>query len=696
MITYNKNRNNILKIIFSSIIALFIFCSPIITCALDFEGQNYVIEQGRDEKISIPKMYTIENRLTYFGGENPFLNSPSDLFLGDNGSLYLSDSGNNRILKLNKRFEIEKEYKQAQGIEFNSPNGIFAYPNGEILIADTKNNRIVHLKEDGSLIKIYIKPESDLLGEVTSFEPNKVAINQNTGFIYIIQGKEFLTIDQNNEFGGFVGAQKLEFDLKDFLFRRFASDLQQRVVGRRQPPAYNNFYIGKDQAVYAVGMGSRDQIKIINSVDNNIYKSGIYGEITYLENGTPVYPVFTDITSGNNGIITAIEQNTAKIYQYDSEGNLLGVFGGKGKNNERFEVPCSIVEDEDGKIYILDSSNNSIQILKPTKFTQLIHNANGAYLKGDYVTARALWEDVLLIDANYPIARKSLGKIEFKDKNFQKSMEHYKIANDKEGYGKSFEKERYRIFRAKFSFVFFGITAIIIFLTWIIWIFYRKSKKYDDQLNGIGVTPKFPAIQLAILFLYHPIKANQIVKRRRDTFKIVPVLVLFFGAVLMRIISIYTVNYTVSDILPTQSNFFFEMAVILLPILTWVISTYGILTNLSGEAKLTESLTAVSYSLMPYIVTAPLLIMFSQVASYQEAEIYAGVKTLILIWQIVLILISLQVLNDIRFTKTILYTFIGVVGMAIIWSLCLLVFALTSQVGYFASELFQEIKLMIG
>lgn len=663
--------------------------------AIEFEGQNYVMEDAGNEKISIPKLYTGEESLIYFGGDQPFLNAPGDLFMGEDGSLYVSDSGNNRILKLDNQFKIKKEYTEAMGVPFNTPNGIYVYPNGDLLIADTKNSRIVHIKPDGSVVHVYTKPESDLLGEVTSFEPNKVAANLNTGYIYVIQGKEFLTIDQNDQFAGFVGAQKLGFDFTDFLFRRFASDLQQRVVGRRQPAAYNNFYIGNEQTIYAVGMGNKNQIKIINSVDNNIYHAGQYGEITYLDNGTPVNPVFSDITTDEDGIITVVEQNTAKIYQYDSEGNLLGVFGGKGKNKARFDIPASIVTDQSGNLYVLDSSNNSIQILKPTKFAKLIHQANKAYLEGDYLTARTLWEEVLVIDANYPMARRSLGKIEYKDKNYTKSMEHYKIANDKAGYGKSFEKERYRQFRSHFTLVFFGFTAFFACLLIILRILYRKAKKYDDQLNGIGNPPLHPSLQLAVLFLFHPVKANTVVKRNRDTFKLFPVLVLFGISILLRIITIYTVNYTVSDILPTDANFIFEIAVILLPLLTWVISTYGILTNLSGEAKFTESLTAVSYSLTPYIVTAPFMILVSFVTSYQEAGIYSGVKLLILLWQLLLIFISLKVLNDIHFTKSLIYTFFGIAGMVVIWGLALLVFALTSQVGYFISEMFQEIQLIM-
>lgn len=662
--------------------------------ALSFEGQTYILDDDNQKKITIPKMYVIEKRIANIGGETPYFNAPSDLFLDQYGFLYVSDSGNNRVVKLNQQYQIIQEFKSADGLDFNTPNGVFVDEYGELFIADTKNSRIVHLDKDGKFIESFIKPESDLLKEVTSFEPNKVAINKNTGFVYMIQGKEFMTIDARNQFKGFVGAQDVGFDLKDFLFRKFASDLQQRIVGRRQPPAYNNFFINDEQMVYAVGMGQKDQIKILNSVDNNIYKPGFYGEMSYKENGEPIYPIFTDIAVSEDGIITVAEQNSAKLYQYDTEGNLLGVFGGKGTNNEHFQIPASLATDQQGRLYVLDSASNNIQILKPTRFTQLIHEANGYYLAGEYDKAIQLWQDVISLDENYPIARKSIGKIEFKNKDYQGSMQNYRIANDKEGYGISFEKERYSYFHNHFLLVATLTLTFVIGLLWLFLHYKKKAREYDDELNGIRPAGKWQSLKLAVMYVYHPIKANVIVKRYRDRFKVLPVLSLFLLAIALRIAYIYTVNYTVSDLNPTDANLLFEIVVIVLPLLTWVVANYGLLTNLSGEAKFTETLTAVSYSLVPYILTTPLFAILSQVVSYGEADIYTGLKMAVLVWQLLLIFLTLKILNDISLRKALLYSLFSLIGMLVVWGLVLLVFALTSQVGYFVSELLQEIRVM--
>lgn len=453
--------------------------------ALEFQGESYVLDTDGKTPVYIPKMYESAGIIQQVGGDNPYLSSPSDMFLDGEGRLYISDTGNDRVVRLNAAYQVEKEYTTADGLEFISPNGIFVDEYDELFIADTGNNRIVHLDADGTYIESFFLPESDLLAEVSQFEPNKVAINKNTGFLYVIQGRHFMTIDAQNGFKGYVGAQEVGFSLKDFLVRLFASDTQKKALGKRYPASYANFCIEDDQLVYAVGVGQTDQIKIINSVGNNIYPPGFYGEMSYKEDGTAVFPLFTDITVDKGGIVTVAEQNSAKLYQYDSEGNLLGVFGGQGVSKGYFQVPAGLVTDAQGRLYVLDSAAGSIQILAPTRFASLIHEANARYQEGRYEEALTLWEQVTQIDRNYPLAQRSIGKILYKQKEYAGAMAEYRGADDRAGYGAAFEKRQYELFREHFALVVI-VGAIVFFgaIFLAVWL-YRKAAVFDDELNGI-------------------------------------------------------------------------------------------------------------------------------------------------------------------------------------------------------------------
>jgi DNA-binding beta-propeller fold protein YncE len=100
-----------------------------------------------------PDPYVIENRFTgEKSGCGNFLN-PSDIFRENNGDLYISDTGNNRIVVLNGDGDFVKEYKGANDggsfHQFNAPEGVFVTGGNEIYVADTKNGVIVHMDSQG-------------------------------------------------------------------------------------------------------------------------------------------------------------------------------------------------------------------------------------------------------------------------------------------------------------------------------------------------------------------------------------------------------------------------------------------------------------------------------------------------------------------------------------------------------------------
>ena len=201
-------------------------------------------------------------------------------------------------------------------------------------------------------------------------------------------------------------------------------------------------------------------------------------------------------------------------------------------------------------------------------------------------------------------------------------------------------------------------------------------------------------LKLGVLFLYHPLKANVIVKRRREKFRPLPVLLLFLLAVAARIFSIYFTNYPVSTIRPEEANPVLEIAVVLLPVVTWVVSSYALTSIMGGSAMLGESLTGVAYSYLPYIVFTFLLTPLSHLVSYSGSGLFHAVQGLVIAWQVLLIFLSFKSLNDFSMRKALGVAFISILGIAVIWALLLLLFALTSQVFYFAGELMTEIRFL--
>lgn len=89
------------------------------------------------------------------------LSGPEEMVFAPDGFLYVADTGNRRIVKLDADFEIAAEF----GREIlQSPTGLFVDDAGTIYIADAGKNTIVILDSNGNLVKEFGRPSEPLFG----------------------------------------------------------------------------------------------------------------------------------------------------------------------------------------------------------------------------------------------------------------------------------------------------------------------------------------------------------------------------------------------------------------------------------------------------------------------------------------------------------------------------------------------------
>ncbi len=460
------------KIAFMLVVLICFFSSTVYGAS----NYDYILDENK-ERIAIPSTYRVEKVLSYFEGAG-YLNNAQDLFIDKDGKLYVVDTGNNRVLKLSTEGRLLGQY-DGDTKKFNNPNGIYVDEYGDMYVADTGNGRIVHLDPDGKFVEEFVQPESPLYDKKSPFKPTKVyidAINQ----IYALNDDYhgFIVLDANNHFKGYVAPTRLEFSFKDVLIRIFASPEQKEQLAKRLPPAHSNFVITDDGMIYATTLRAKtEQIKKMTTLGENIYpEDGFFGE-EIDEYGNKIEPAFVDLTVDENGIITALESSTCRLYQYDQEGNLLTVFGGRGTYRGKFLFPTSVVHDNEGNIYVLDSRMNNIQIFRPTKFIKTVHTALSLYYDGKYQEAIEPWKEILKVGPNYYVAHKGMGKAYMKQEKWNQSMKAYKLADDKEGYSDSFAERRHQNFREYFGWIVLAVVVAIIAIIR----FVRYLKKLSDK-----------------------------------------------------------------------------------------------------------------------------------------------------------------------------------------------------------------------
>lgn len=444
------------------------------------EGQAFIVDRERDF-VPIPTSYEVYATIRNLGSAG-FMNHPEDLFLGPDELLYVADTENDRVLKLDLEGNVLDIITSAAGVPFKKPRGVYVHDDLSVWVADTGNLRIATLNADLTDRKIYIKPDSALLASNFTFDVQKIFVN-NAGYIYALKGANLISLDEGNGFRGYFGATEVGFSLSRFLTRLLGSKSQVERTVKQEPASYSNFYIGADQMIYGIlSTKSTAQIRKLNSVGSNTYPEDTYGIILKDKDNKPLEPFFADITVEKNGILSLVDKNSGLVYQYDQEGNLLCCFGGLGDSGGRFQIPISIVADSRGYLYVLDYATGIITIFQPTRFIRLIHQAVTLHGEGRYEEALDYWKDALEIDSNFALAHQGIAKVMGKQEKWEASMRAYYLADDKEGYSEAFAEYRHGLFRQYFLLVV-ALAAAVIFIC--AWLLSRGKQKADVWADDI-------------------------------------------------------------------------------------------------------------------------------------------------------------------------------------------------------------------
>ena len=435
---------------------------------------DYVIDND-GERLATPKTYLVKGVITYLGEEGGNLYEPKDIFIDKEDNIYVADTGNNRIVKLDPEGNYVSSY--TGGGTLSAPQGVFVTDFGSIFVADTGNQRVANIDGTDQVLENFVKPDSELLEASSDFSINKVCIS-NQGILYVIKGQQFMTIDANNEFKGFVGANSLSFSLKRVLIRMFASEEQKSRLEMEEAPPFNNFVITDSGGIYAVAATDSGKIKKLNANGSNLFPSDYIAETIYDEDGFSKNPDYVDIAVDSQEIISVLERNTGHIYQYDQDGNLLTIFGGKGNKKGYFQNPCSLAVNSRGEVYVLDTSTGYIHVFTPTTFMEHIKNAINYYADGEYTAAHEEWKAVIETDANYPVANMGMGQVLYKLDEPKQAMEYFEIAKVQQRYGKAFEDYRYAFIKAYFFQVILAAVVIVAAAVAFLFFIMKKTKKY--------------------------------------------------------------------------------------------------------------------------------------------------------------------------------------------------------------------------
>nr|AHF25663.1 NHL repeat-containing protein [uncultured bacterium Contigcl_30] len=391
------------------------------------------------------------------------INKPQSLF-ARNKDLYIVDTGNNRILQVradSTGYRLTRVIDTIEGCEpntFSGPTDVFVDEENNLYVADYGNMRVVMVDEDLNFIKVFTKPDDPTFDVNLDFLPKKIAVDV-AGRLYVLcnnVNKGFVKYESDTSFTGYIGANKVSVSMAEYIWKRYFQTKEQRAASESfVPTEYENLYMDEEGFIYATNtvfseydlkFDNAKPIRRLNSLgDDILIKNDRYppiGDQFWIEQSIQNGPTkFTDITVLKNDIYVAVDRTRGRLFGYDSQGVMLWAFGTKGNIAGAFSSAVS-VEHIGYDLMVLDQLENSVTVFTPTEYGTMIYDAIETYLSGDYDASAELWQNVMKMNANYPLAFRGIGRAVLRQNRYEEAMEYFEMAHDRENYGRAFKLYR--------------------------------------------------------------------------------------------------------------------------------------------------------------------------------------------------------------------------------------------------------------
>jgi len=408
------------------------------------------------EQVASPDAYRPSAYILGVGlGINNF-NDPQGLFVRDN-RIYVCDSGNNRIVVI----EVDEEgghslVRVVTSVVIDGEESPFAYPmdifedrEGFLYITDTNNRRVLKLDGEWNFMYAITQPDDESFESTMEFLPVNLVVDF-AGRIFVRArnvNKGLMEFDNGGEFVGYMGANKVSFSIVDYIWKTISTQEQRERMDLFIPIEYSNLALDSDGFIYVTNQSDMaDPVRRLNAMGQDILIRNGYeppiGDLAYGNAGGISGPSrFIDVVAFPNDSYACFDRARGRIFMYDFQGNLLYAFGSVGNKEGYFLQPVALDRMGDA-LYALDSRTGALTRLDLTGYGRLINTALNEYKAGRYEASADLWEQVLKMNGNYDLAYIGIGRAALRQGEYRKAMGYYRIKHFREGYGKAFQLYR--------------------------------------------------------------------------------------------------------------------------------------------------------------------------------------------------------------------------------------------------------------
>ena len=681
------------------------------------------------------------------------MQNPTDIESDENGNIYITDQGNNRIIVLNRYYEWQatiESFVNSDGVEdtFNTPTSTFAVSKGKykgLYVCDKANARIVRFSiDDYSYEHTYKEPQINFADDKGAYTPVSCVVDKH-GRMYVASDtttEGIIVLTAEGEFINFIGAPKVSVSalqavlqtVNPFSDKEF-TNVPTTYINLELDDTYGDFVYGtvqilpddQDEQLAQITSKAKDYspVKLLNAGGTDIMqRTGFFspaGEVaaeppsvkTSLNKGAPSgVSTVIDVSSGPNGVWSIIDKKRSKVYTYDRSGNLLYIFGDKGEQfgqiseaqaitYQTYEIEKKTLDAEGKqtiekelvtKIIVLDIKNLSFTVYRQTEYAQVLSAAIELQNDGLFDEAQSAWEEVLARNNNFDTAYVEMGKVIYRKAGDDREMLDKALSYFESAYDTENYATVFKAIRATVmgkAFIFIIIGAVAM-LFGVAKVFEYAGKVNKAAATKGGKRTLKEELTYGFHLIFHPFDGYWDLKHEKR------------GSVRASIIflAITVAAFYYSGIgkgyyynpKGSTATIFSQAAMVLVPFFLFVVSNWCFTTLFDGEGSFKDIFIATSYALFPVPVLVIVSTALTNVLVGTESQITTLILSIAYIYMAFLIIIGMQVTHDYSTGKNIVTIVMTLVGMVVIMFIAVLFTSLITKMSGFASTLISEIS----
>lgn len=588
------------------------------------------------------------------------LSSPEDLFIDEDNILYIADTGNRRIIKYD--IDSGKVVDELESSEFTAPRGVYVTENGDIYVADSGSKAVLIFDRNFELIGKLTRPDSPIFAD-TNYEPKRVAVDGG-GNVYLIGEGVYngvIQLAKTGEFLGYFAVNDADLTL--------GQRVQQLLFTREQlanlidinPTVFTNVFVDRSGIVYTATSGThRNGMKKHSTNGGNMFKTDVwsYDSLTdlYVDADGLIY------TCSSEGYIDIYSKNGEEIFSFGSYVTTVDISG-------LFTSLPSIAVDVNGNIWAVDGTKGYLQSFKPTEYAQMVYTAMSLYEEGRYDEAMDKWNEVLKLNQMSVLAHNGVGKAYLHAEEYEASLEHFKVANNKDFFSQAFWEVRNKWLQRWLGPILGVVIGLLVL---------RKAVQVIDRKKGghlaavkrkagerVSRLPVLKDIIYAMKTPRHPMDCYyEIRKHRQGSILSATVIYALFFLDFMAFKTLkgfiyQTVKVEDMDIGSIVLGFFVLLGL-------FIICNYLVTSINDGDGTFKQIYMIPAYGLMPAMISLLIVTLVSYVLTYNESFLLTIVLIIGITWSVITIFVGLQTVHDYTFGETVKSIILTVVFMMIV------------------------------